>query len=206
MKGDIRPLNYALSEKMNQEGDCPIPCVGNCGFYGSSATDYLCSKCYANARARLEPEQPKSTTEKTVKSSDEEEDHSTKSSPLIKEDTLIDTIDNNSNGNTTTTTAPPKSDIANTISTTTSTATTNTTSPNNAPPHSQIMKPKSARCNKCSRKTGLLGFTCRCGLLFCAQHRHPGDHSCSFDYRALAQDHLAKANQRVVAAKLTNKL
>lgn len=40
------------------------------------------------------------------------------------------------------------------------------------------------RCKTCSIRTGLTGFTCRCGGNFCGQHRYAEEHSCSFDYKA----------------------
>lgn len=43
---------------------------------------------------------------------------------------------------------------------------------------------------------------CSCGYVFCSGHRHAQDHNCSFDYAAFDKTNLAKANQKVVAAKV----
>eukprot|EP01053_Blabericola_migrator_P010430 Blabericola_migrator_1__10429@NODE_58_length_15904_cov_68_205342_g53_i0_p8_GENE_NODE_58_length_15904_cov_68_205342_g53_i0NODE_58_length_15904_cov_68_205342_g53_i0_p8_ORF_typecomplete_len159_score5_76zfA20/PF01754_16/7_6e13zfA20/PF01754_16/6_6e02zfAN1/PF01428_16/7_7e03zfAN1/PF01428_16/2_6e12C5HCH/PF17982_1/9e02C5HCH/PF17982_1/1_3_NODE_58_length_15904_cov_68_205342_g53_i01506315539 len=60
----------------------------------------------------------------------------------------------------------------------------------------------SGRCSVCSRRTGLLGFSCRCGGSFCTQHRYPESHSCNFDYGSMQRERLTKANPRVVSEKL----
>jgi AN1-type zinc finger protein 5/6 len=58
------------------------------------------------------------------------------------------------------------------------------------------------RCFCCNKKVGLLGFECRCGFVFCSSHRHATDHSCTFDYASFDRERLAKANQKVEAAKV----
>lgn len=64
-------------------------------------------------------------------------------------------------------------------------------------------KPNTKRCNTCSKKTGLTGFTCRCGLLFCGQHRYPDEHKCTYDYMANDKKILEKT---LVIGKLSQKL
>lgn len=58
------------------------------------------------------------------------------------------------------------------------------------------------RCFSCLRKVGLTGFRCRCGDLFCGQHRYSDTHDCSFDYKALGREQISKANPVVRAAKI----
>ena len=54
------------------------------------------------------------------------------------------------------------------------------------------------RCEKCSRRLGVSStYECRCGGLFCAQHRYSETHSCSFDYRTAGRAMLAMANPLV---------
>ncbi|RZR85012.1 hypothetical protein BHM03_00011939 [Ensete ventricosum] len=57
-------------------------------------------------------------------------------------------------------------------------------------------------CSTCGRKVGLTGFRCRCGDLFCGRHRYSDTHDCSFDYKALGREEIAKANPVVKAAKI----
>ena len=58
------------------------------------------------------------------------------------------------------------------------------------------------RCWTCNKKVGLLGFKCRCEYTFCASHRQPELHTCTFDFKAMGREELAKNNPTVVAAKV----
>jgi acetone carboxylase gamma subunit len=65
------------------------------------------------------------------------------------------------------------------------------------PPH-----PFPPRCQQCRKKVGLLGFSCRCGHLFCGQHRNAEAHACTYDYKAVERERLAAANPVVQASKV----
>jgi hypothetical protein len=58
------------------------------------------------------------------------------------------------------------------------------------------------RCFTCRKRTGLLGFKCRCGDVFCALHRHSVKHNCPFDYKAAGKEAIAKANPLIRASKI----
>lgn len=58
------------------------------------------------------------------------------------------------------------------------------------------------RCQKCRKKVGLTGFKCKCGQLFCGQHRYAEAHDCGFDYKSMQREKLAAANPVVQAAKV----
>uniref|UniRef100_A0A7N0SXA2 Zinc finger A20 and AN1 domain-containing stress-associated protein 5 n=1 Tax=Kalanchoe fedtschenkoi TaxID=63787 RepID=A0A7N0SXA2_KALFE len=58
------------------------------------------------------------------------------------------------------------------------------------------------RCSGCKRKVGLTGFRCRCGELFCSEHRYSDRHDCSYDYKAAGREAIAKENPVVRAAKI----
>ncbi|XP_042485557.1 zinc finger A20 and AN1 domain-containing stress-associated protein 9-like [Macadamia integrifolia] len=58
------------------------------------------------------------------------------------------------------------------------------------------------RCVSCSKKVGLLGFNCKCGSTFCSKHRYPEMHNCTFDYKAVGQEAIAKANPCVISDKI----
>ncbi|KAI3799628.1 hypothetical protein L1987_34927 [Smallanthus sonchifolius] len=58
------------------------------------------------------------------------------------------------------------------------------------------------RCGSCKRRVGLTGFTCRCGTTFCGTHRYPEQHACTFDFKTMGKEAIAKANPVVKAAKL----
>ncbi|KAK4397067.1 Zinc finger A20 and AN1 domain-containing stress-associated protein 5 [Sesamum angolense] len=58
------------------------------------------------------------------------------------------------------------------------------------------------RCSGCRRKVGLSGFRCRCGELFCADHRYSDRHDCSYDYKTAGREAIARENPVVKAAKI----
>uniref|UniRef100_A0A1I8J3T9 AN1-type domain-containing protein n=1 Tax=Macrostomum lignano TaxID=282301 RepID=A0A1I8J3T9_9PLAT len=59
------------------------------------------------------------------------------------------------------------------------------------------------RCQACGRRTGpSSSFECRCGRIYCARHRYPESHSCSFDFKEQGRQLLRESNPRVLAPKL----
>ncbi|PIN05399.1 putative Zn-finger protein [Handroanthus impetiginosus] len=58
------------------------------------------------------------------------------------------------------------------------------------------------RCSTCRKKVGLTGFRCRCGPTFCGTHRYPEKHGCTFDFKTMGKEAIAKANPVVKADKL----
>ncbi|KAK1266265.1 Zinc finger A20 and AN1 domain-containing stress-associated protein 1 [Acorus gramineus] len=58
------------------------------------------------------------------------------------------------------------------------------------------------RCGWCRRRVGLTGFRCRCGELFCGEHRYSDRHVCGFDYKAEAREAIARDNPVVRAPKI----
>ena len=58
------------------------------------------------------------------------------------------------------------------------------------------------RCFSCNKRVGFTGFKCRCEYTFCSTHRHSNKHDCTFDYKALGRDAVAKANPAVVKDKI----
>lgn len=65
-------------------------------------------------------------------------------------------------------------------------------------------KKKRNRCcvDTCKRKVGLTGFDCRCGGLYCWEHRYSDKHACPFDYKELGQDQIRKNNPIVIGEKI----
>ena len=58
------------------------------------------------------------------------------------------------------------------------------------------------RCSGCRRRVGLTGLRCRCGELFCADHRYSDRHDCSYDYKTAGREAIARENPVVKAAKI----
>lgn len=64
------------------------------------------------------------------------------------------------------------------------------------------IKKKKNRCTMCNKKLGLLGFECKCNLMFCSSHLNPETHSCTFDYKSEQSKKLEKTLVKVVADKV----
>ncbi|CAL0326155.1 unnamed protein product [Lupinus luteus] len=58
------------------------------------------------------------------------------------------------------------------------------------------------RCSGCRRKVGLTGFRCRCGEVFCGEHRYSDRHDCSYDYKGAGKEAIARENPVIRAAKI----
>ncbi|KAI3738731.1 hypothetical protein L2E82_28850 [Cichorium intybus] len=58
------------------------------------------------------------------------------------------------------------------------------------------------RCSCCRKKVRLMGFRCRCGEMFCSEHRYSDRHDCSYDYKAAGREAIARENPMVRAAKI----
>ena len=65
-----------------------------------------------------------------------------------------------------------------------------------------VVKKEVNRCSGCRKRVGLTGFRCRCGDLFCAQHRYSDRHDCSYDYKTAGREVIARDNPVVKAAKI----
>lgn len=61
---------------------------------------------------------------------------------------------------------------------------------------------KANRCHMCKKRVGLTGFVCRCGGLYCGEHRYDQAHSCSFDYKTMEREEIRKNNPVVVSDKI----
>lgn len=58
------------------------------------------------------------------------------------------------------------------------------------------------RCHVCKKRVGLTGFVCRCGGLYCGEHRYDSAHGCSFDYKTMEREEIRKKNPVIVSEKI----
>ncbi|CAH1995795.1 unnamed protein product [Acanthoscelides obtectus] len=63
---------------------------------------------------------------------------------------------------------------------------------------------KKARCNECNKRLNITNiYDCRCGKIFCSQHRYSEVHRCSYDYKLEGRKILEKQNPLVTAEKIS---
>lgn len=65
---------------------------------------------------------------------------------------------------------------------------------------------KKNRCAVCSKKLGLMPFECPCHLEFCAEHRLPESHHCTFDHKTASRERLRQSMPVVVNDKVKNRI
>lgn len=78
-------------------------------------------------------------------------------------------------------------------------------------------KTKPNRCQVCKKRVGLTGFPCRCGGLYCGEHRYDSAHDCQvisnqwvliffkpfqFDYKTIEREEIRKNNPVVMSEKI----
>ncbi|GAB2300914.1 hypothetical protein Dimus_034949 [Dionaea muscipula] len=172
-------------KKMNdgtrfEQSEKPILCANGCGFFGAAATLNLCSKCYRDHHL-------KETKTASAKASAGKSMNFVSPPPSPKPN--------------------PKPEVENLEEKATAAVAGDEKVVEGPSSAEEVVaeKPKAVaakRCGSCNRKVKLLGFKCRCGIIFCGSHRYPEEHGCWFDFKSVGRDAIAKANPLVKADKI----
>ncbi|KAK4743871.1 hypothetical protein SAY87_010183 [Trapa incisa] len=175
------------TEKEETEFKVPetlTPCINNCGVTGNPATKNMCQKCF-NA-----------TTSSSTSSSSSNPAASTSNSTAAVATGGSSVINFSAENNTRST--PSKSpDRSGSRAVTIRKQVQASTRMDESTARREVN-----RCSGCRKKVGLTGFRCRCGELFCADHRYSDRHDCSYDYKAAGREAIARENPVVRAAKI----
>jgi len=170
-----------------QSSEALTLCGNNCGFFGSSSTRNLCSKCY---RDLMMKEAQASSATAAIEQSFAEGSSMEEDFPFSRPDAFI----KQSRAQISTAVAEAEAS-ASSIQLEAAYSSSSSLRP-------PAENPNPNRCFSCRKRVRLTGFKCRCGNTFCGAHRYAEKHSCSFDFKAAGREAIARANPVVKASKI----
>ena len=161
-----------MSDTHNSEG-IALPCANSdCNFTGHSGFDNYCSVCY---KQRLNTTSVNTEESKSRSLKSDNESMGSKQDEKSSENASC-------------------SDIS---------VSNKSCSDKEASDESPVRIQKNRkRCFDCRKKIGLTGFECRCGFMFCGQHRLPEDHECNFDHITFEREQLRSKSHKIEPVKV----
>ncbi|RLN37763.1 hypothetical protein BBJ28_00007549 [Nothophytophthora sp. Chile5] len=149
---------------MQQERESAELCLNGCGFFGAPGSGGMCSVCWKKTMSDRQAS--------TASSPRTEQKVELVATPSVAAPAAAE-VDNNDGA-----VAAPAVAVEEEAA---------------AAPEKLVQKNKK-RCWECKKKVGLTAIECRCGFVFCSNHRYADQHSCSFDFKTADRAELARLN------------
>ncbi|CAF2463066.1 unnamed protein product [Rotaria sp. Silwood2] len=173
---------------MEQPESNPTFCTNNCGFYGSSQFEGMCSKCYRENVNRSYNAGRTNSFNSYYSSS-----NTLVTSQNLLQDQVIEDNANSSTENDNSDDQLKQETVASPLHHAAST------------PIMSIETDAITKNDSKTEETKSLSFDCRCGGQFCSLHRYANEHNCTFDYREHGQNEIRK-NMPVVQAERVQRI
>lgn len=182
-------------ENEQQQAQTAPACRAGCGFFGASATEGYCSQCFKNTLKRQQ--EPVRLTSPVVSPSS----MAATSSALKSDPSSVEICMKAAVSASDATVKLDCEEILNAIDD--SAAIAESTAPTTiVVTDAPVPVKKANRCHMCKKRVGLTGFSCRCGGLYCGDHRYDQAHNCQFDYKTMERETIRKNNPVVVSDKV----